>query len=71
MTVSDQLKQAIAASGIPQAELARLSGVPESVLSRFRTGETLLRGDNLDRLCTTLGLELVNRRTQKTKDRRR
>lgn len=71
MTVSDQLKEAIATSGIPQAELARLSGVPEAVLSRFRTGKTHLRGDNLDRLCTTLGLELVVRRTKGTKTRRR
>jgi DNA-binding Xre family transcriptional regulator len=70
MTVTDQLREAMAASGIPQAELARLSQVPEAVLSRFRTKETTLRGDNLDRLCTALGMELVKKGPTKKKIRR-
>jgi len=53
-----------------RAELARLAELPDAVLSRFRTGETNLRGGNLDRLCKALNMELVKRRSTKTKNRR-
>jgi ribosome-binding protein aMBF1 (putative translation factor) len=42
--------------------LARESGVPESVLSRFVTGETALSAKNLDKLCKALSLELRRKR---------
>lgn len=67
MGVTDRLREAMKASGIPQAELARVSGVHEAVLSRFRRGETALGGENLDRLADALGLELVQRKAAKGK----
>jgi len=69
MTVTEQLRKTMIASGMSQAELARLAELPDAVLSRFRTGETNLRGGNLDRLCKALDLELV-KRGSKTKNRR-
>jgi len=70
MTVTEQLRKTMIASGMSQAELARLAELPDAVLSRFRTGETNLRGGNLDRLCKALNMELVKRRSTKTKNRR-
>lgn len=59
--VSDRLRAEIKTCGMTRAELARRSGVPESVLSRFTVHGRDLRSDNLDRLCKVLGLKLVGK----------
>lgn len=59
MTVSEQLRQAIDNCGMTRAELARQSGVAESVLSRFVVGGRDLKTPNLDAVCKALGLQLT------------
>ncbi len=58
MTLSEQLREAIKASTMTQAELARAARVAESVLSRFKEGGQM-RTDNADRVAEVLGLVLV------------
>jgi hypothetical protein len=58
MTVSDQLRQAIKASGRTQLDLSKTSGVPSSGICRFLQGGELRTG-NVDRLCLVLGLKLT------------
>lgn len=62
MTVSEQLRHAIETCGMTRAELARQSGVAESVLSRFVVGGRDLKTPNLDAVCMTLGLWLEGKR---------
>lgn len=58
-TISEQLKAAINGyAGTPYA-LALASGVSQAALSRFLSGERGLTLDSVDKLCTTLGLELT------------
>ena len=66
MSVSDQLKRTIQTCGRTQAELARESGVAESVISRFIRGETTIGQDNMDKLCRYLGLRLTPVKTGRT-----
>jgi transcriptional regulator with XRE-family HTH domain len=67
--VSEQLRRAIQTCGLTRAELSRLSGVPESGLSRFAAGEGELRTGNVDRLCKALGLTLTAKSGKSRKDR--
>ena len=57
-SVSDQLRQAIAGSGISLRQDARESGVNDAQLSRFMRNERGLTTATVDRLCEYLGLEL-------------
>jgi plasmid maintenance system antidote protein VapI len=57
-TLTEQLKQAVAATGKSVTAVARESGVPQPVLHRFVTGERGLLLDTADRLCAYLGLHL-------------
>jgi transcriptional regulator with XRE-family HTH domain len=59
---SDQLRRIIAESGLSRYEIARRTGVDESALSRFMSGERGLTTDSIDRLAPALGLELVARK---------
>ena len=59
-SVLDQM--AIALATVPKrrvVDIARLSGVGESALSRFVNGKSNLSGDSVDRLCYILGLRLI------------
>ena len=49
-SLREQLRAAIAASGMTRYRLARLSGVCESSLSRFMAGSGGLSIDSIDRL---------------------
>jgi DNA transposition AAA+ family ATPase len=60
MTITDTLRHAAKTCGMTQQELARASGVQESVVSRFLAGAGL-RSGNMDALAKTLGLELTKR----------
>lgn len=48
-----------------QSSIAEDIGVDSSTLSRFRSGESGLKADSLDRLCANLGLVII---TQKDLD---
>jgi transcriptional regulator with XRE-family HTH domain len=57
-SLREQLRAAIAASGMTRYRLARLSGVCESSLSRFMAGSGGLSIDSIDRLWMVLGLRI-------------
>jgi len=60
-TLSGELRRAIHASSLTLAEISARTSVPCPALDEFLTGERTLRSDVLDRLATSLGLELVAR----------
>ena len=55
---STTLRSAISASGKTDTELARLAGVPQPVLSRFRTGERSLSLESAERIAGVVGIVL-------------
>jgi transcriptional regulator with XRE-family HTH domain len=57
-TLGEQIKQAVAASGKTVSAVARESGVPQPVLSRFVSGKRSLLLETAERLCVYLQLEL-------------
>ncbi len=58
MSISDQLRRAIRATGKSRYWLSGESGVDQATLSRFVRGKVGLTLVTIDRLCRTLGLEL-------------
>ncbi len=60
--LSDQLRQAVKASGMLPSEVADGAGVARSVLVRFMAGTTEMRTGNVDRLAAFLGLELKEKK---------
>ena len=60
-TISEQLREAIAKSGLSPYELAEASGVDRSVLSRFLNGRRSITLETLDRLADVLKLRLEGR----------
>lgn len=70
-----QLIRAIKGTGLAQRELARLCGVNQGALSRFLSTNPKDRRTfslaTADRLCKTLGLELVQTRKPRLKKRTR
>ncbi|CAI9403736.1 hypothetical protein ANOBCDAF_04480 [Pleomorphomonas sp. T1.2MG-36] len=54
-----ELKQAREAKGLSQRELARLSGVPQSHISKIEANAVDLRASSLVTLAHALGLELM------------
>lgn len=58
-TVSDQLRRAMVRSGMSRYEIAKLTGVEQSSLSRFFSGQRGLSQDAIDAICALLGLRLV------------
>jgi hypothetical protein len=57
-TISDQLRQAIAASGLTHYAIGKLADVDPGMISRFVTGGTL-RLTTVDKLAAALGLRLT------------
>ena len=68
-TVSEQLRKAVEKSGQTRYAIAKATGIPASVLSRFVASGAGLRSQNLDRLCAHLGLMLVPKTTKNRKGR--
>jgi len=64
-----QLREAIAASGMPYIEIERRSGVPRSNISRFMRGTRSLTARYIGLLVEALGLELAKK--TKTRGRKR
>lgn len=58
MSISTQLQEAILEAGESVYAVAKGSGVPQSVLSRFVNGERGLSLESVDRLADYLELEL-------------
>jgi len=61
-TFTERLRRFIAESELTRYELAKQSGVSQSALSRFVSGERGLTTETLDKLTVALGLELVKGR---------
>jgi transcriptional regulator with XRE-family HTH domain len=64
VTVSQQLREFIAICGMTRYQIAKLTGIEQSVLSRFMAGSSL-RSDNVDKIAAILGLELTRRKRGK------
>lgn len=56
--LSRQVREAVTNSGLSRYRISKLSGVSESILSRFMHGEGLSL-ENLDALAGVLGLRIV------------
>ena len=57
--LSDQLREAIDAAGVSRYEIARQTGVSETTLCRFVSGERGISVDAMDRIGQYLGLSIV------------
>ena len=57
--VSDTLKHEIETCGLTRYRLWQLTGVQQSTLSRFLSGQQTLSQGAIDALCDALGLHLV------------
>ncbi len=55
------MRKAIEASGQTRYRISQETGIAESVLSRFMSGETALTVETVERLAEYLGLEIVVR----------
>ena len=60
-TLSGDLRRMIHASPLSLADIAAKVRIPVLTLDEFLTGERTLRSDVLDRLASSLGMELVAR----------
>jgi transcriptional regulator with XRE-family HTH domain len=60
--IRDQILQAMRDSGLTQREVSRVTGLDETMLSRFNRGQREMTFKSIDQLCERLGLELVIRR---------
>lgn len=63
--VSDALRRAIEDSGLSSRQLAEDSGIDESIVIRFRSGERSLELRSVDALADRLGLELSYKKLPK------
>ena len=62
ISMSDELKAAIDASGESLREISRGTGIAVMSLSRFKRGERSMRLDKADKLAEYFGLELKERK---------
>jgi plasmid maintenance system antidote protein VapI len=58
---SDQLRDAVDASGMSRYAICKAIDLPESSMSRFMTGKGGVSMDTLDRLAGLLGLSVAAR----------
>jgi plasmid maintenance system antidote protein VapI len=63
--LSDEVRDAVIASGMSRYAIAKALGVAESTMSRFVNGKGGLSMEYLDRLGELLGLHVVVRPTKK------
>jgi plasmid maintenance system antidote protein VapI len=59
-TIVEQLRQAIADSGQSEYAIAKGSGVSQSVVNRFVSGERGISLETAAKLCDYLGLDLTS-----------
>ena len=65
--ISDQLRDAIEASGETRYRISKETGIAQSALSRFMSGERGLTSSAVDKLAEYLNLELTKRNPTKSK----
>ncbi len=63
-TLTEALRQAIAASGLPFIELERQTGVLRQSLMKFSRNEQTLMHDAADKLAEFFELELIERKVK-------
>ncbi|PQO37587.1 XRE family transcriptional regulator [Bremerella cremea] len=61
MSIAEQLREQIETSDKSRYEIARQSGIAQSVLARFVAGETSLSMANVEKLVSYFELELTER----------
>jgi plasmid maintenance system antidote protein VapI len=66
-TLSDEIREAVAASGMSRYAIAKALGIAESTMSRFVNGKGGLSMEYLDRLAELLDLHIVVRPKQERK----
>jgi transcriptional regulator with XRE-family HTH domain len=60
--IVDQLRRAMRDCGESEYAIAKATGVPQSVVNRFASGERGISLKTANKLCEYLKLELVHRR---------
>lgn len=60
--LSDEIRDAVNASGMSRYAIAKALGVAESTMSRFANGKGGLSMEYIDRLADLLGLHIVARK---------
>jgi plasmid maintenance system antidote protein VapI len=60
--LSDEIRDAVDASGMSRYAIAKALGVAESTMSRFMSGKGGLSMEYIDRLAALLGLHIVVRK---------
>ncbi len=63
-SLSDEIREAVAASGMSRYAIAKALGIAESTMSRFVHGQNGLSMEYLDRLAELLGMHIVVRPKQ-------
>ena len=63
LSISEQLRQAIREHSESRYVLSKRTGIDQSTLTRFVSGERGLRLDKVDMLADALGLELRRKRS--------
>ena len=58
-TITEEVRAAIADSGLSLGEIGRRADVPTSVLSRFMREERSITVETLDKIAEALGLRVV------------
>ncbi len=67
--LSNQIRQAVVACGVTRYSISKATGISESALSRFVSGERGLSLGTLDRLADFLELSIVAGKRPKPKGR--
>jgi transcriptional regulator with XRE-family HTH domain len=57
--IREQIQQAVRETGLSQREVSRVTGLDETMLSRFNRGQRELTFQSIDRLLDRLGLEIT------------
>ncbi|MDD4889886.1 MAG: helix-turn-helix transcriptional regulator [Phycisphaerae bacterium] len=57
--LSDQIRKAIADSGLTRYAISKATGVGQDILSRFMTGKGGLTLDTLEKLAGPLGIKII------------
>jgi transcriptional regulator with XRE-family HTH domain len=61
LKLSEQVRRAVAESGMSRYAICKSIGMDQSIMSRFMNGKGGLQQDSLDRLADLLGLDIVAR----------
>ena len=70
LPVSDQIRRLVDASGMSRYEIAKRTGIDQSAMSRFMSGERGLSSTALDALGELLDLQVVVRGAKRKRGKR-